>query len=61
MIDPQPEDVGRRVRYQRYEGQSPDWGYITSFNKYNIFVRYDGAPPTSSGQATSPLDLEFAD
>ncbi len=56
MIEPKPEDVGRRVIY-RNGFDPPEEGTITSFNGHSVFVRY-GAKIRP--QATSRGDLVWA-
>lgn len=40
MIEPTKDDIGRRVRYHRFDGDT-EGGVITSFNDHYVFVRYD--------------------
>ncbi len=58
MIEPVANDIGRKVIYtgNRYPGGKPEEGVITSFNHWQVFVRY-GADFGS--KATSPSDLEW--
>lgn len=58
MIEPKAEDIGRRVIYtgNRYPGGKLEEGTITSFNHWQVFVRY-GADTGS--KATSRNDLEW--
>jgi len=58
MINPKPEDVGRKVVYtgNRYPGGELEEGVITSYNDHVVFVRY-GADVGTKG--TSREDLEW--
>lgn len=51
------EHIGRAVTYtgNRSHGGEDEYGFITSFNRSNVFVRYKG----NTSQATTPTDLEF--
>ena len=58
MIDPTPEDIGRKVIYRDLGGRGKiEEGVITSFNGWFVFVRY-GENTTS--QATMRVDLEWS-
>jgi hypothetical protein len=58
MIEPTQADIGRKVVYtgNRYPGGKLEYGVITGFTPYTVFVRY-GADPAAKG--TSRLDLEW--
>ena len=58
MIEPNKKDIGRKVIYtgNRYPGDKPVEGIITSFNTKYVFVRY-GNNVTSAG--TNRQDLEW--
>lgn len=60
MINPTKADIGRGVVYtgNRYPGGQTESGVITSFNKYVVFVRYDGE---RHSKATDRGDLEWED
>ncbi len=55
MIDPEADDVGRRVVYRPAHG-AVESGVITSFNESFVFVRYGN---DTRGQATRREDLEW--
>lgn len=58
MIEPKPEDIGRRVYYEPDNNGPIDRGKITSFNKMFVFVLYDGPGDTSQGTVHSMLHWE---
>jgi hypothetical protein len=59
MIEPTADDIGRAVIYtsNRYPGGKIEEGVITSFNHWQVFVRYAGE---KYSKATSRADLEWA-
>ena len=59
MIEPAAADVGRAVIYtgNLYPGGKVEEGVITSFNHWQVFVRYRG---DTHAKATSREDLEWA-
>lgn len=54
MINPRPQDLGRRVVYTAY--RKKEYGILTSWNSRYAFVRYDG---TTQRVATNFTDLEW--
>lgn len=59
MIEPTATDLGRAVIYtgNRYPGGELEEGGITSFNHWQVFVRYGR---DKHAKATSRTDLEWA-
>ena len=62
MIDPRPEDIGRKVVYRARFGlldvDVAEEGVITSINNDYVFVRYGH---DSASKATHRRDLEWMD
>jgi hypothetical protein len=59
MINPEIEDIGRRVIYRDLGGRGKiEEGVITSFNDYTVFVCYHA--PGSTSAATAREDLEWS-
>lgn len=57
MIDPIHADLGRRVIYRDLGGRGKiEEGYITSFTRDHVFVRYSGC----TSAATRREDLEWS-
>ena len=56
MIEPAPDDIGRKVVYTGNHNGPLEEGVITSFNSTAVFVRY-GSDYGST--ATSRQDLEW--
>lgn len=56
MVEPTENDIGRLVIYtgNRYPGGKIEEGFITSFNKHCVFVRYRD---DTHSKATSRDDL----
>ena len=55
MIEPTPEDIGRKVVYRTAPDFKPEEGVITSFNAHYVFVRY-GASTTSAATPRHALE-----
>jgi len=58
MIQPTPEDIGRKVIYRErgdFPGRKIEEGVLTSFNTKYAFVRYGGV----MSAATDFADLEW--
>lgn len=56
MINPTKKDIGRRVIYTPIRGPK-EYGVITSFNDWSVFVRY-GAKTCSEATAREDLTWE---
>jgi hypothetical protein len=56
MIDPTPDDIGRRVIYQPNHQGLLEYGEITSYNSTFVFVKFNY---TEHGIACRRENLEF--
>lgn len=55
-LDDARDNIGRRVKYTRFDGRPPEFGFITEVRGRMVFVRY-GSDPIS--KATFADDLEL--
>jgi hypothetical protein len=56
MIEPTPEDIGRRVMYTHFHVGLIEYGTITSYNNKYVFVQFN---QTRQAVACRREDLEF--
>ena len=55
-IKPEQVDLGRHVVYRAAPDYEAEEGVITAFNKYVVYVLYDGASVRSQPTAREDLD-----